>query len=78
MFDYRDGSELEGLKLKADLIAVSERIHFAGELYGSAADELLLCSDICVILENVGLSAMHSMAAGLLVISHDRFDLQMP
>ena len=37
-----------------------------------------MASDLCVIPGNVGLSAMHALSAGIPVISHDNFDIQMP
>lgn len=73
-----DGSELDALKQQAQSNGLGGQIHFTGELYGAAADEMLVCCDVCVIPGNVGLSAMHAMSAGLPVISHDRLDLQMP
>lgn len=73
-----DGPELEAVQALAEERGVSDWVVCLGARYGRDADELLCASDLCVIPGDVGLSAMHSMAAGLPVISHDCFERQMP
>lgn len=73
-----DGPELLNLKKQVDKLNIEAYVNFYGAAYGDTADSLMLCADLSVIPGNVGLSAMHAMAAGLPVISHDNFDIQMP
>jgi glycosyltransferase involved in cell wall biosynthesis len=51
--------------------------------YGACYDEeklaeLLYNADLCVSPGNVGLTAMHSMVYGLPVLTHNKFEWQMP
>lgn len=73
-----EGPELENLKCAADEKGVGHLVSFVGSIYGKKAYEYLMASDICVIPGNVGLSAMHAFSAGIPVISHNNFNVQMP
>jgi glycosyltransferase involved in cell wall biosynthesis len=73
-----DGVELEALQSLAEELGLLKTIRFYGAAYGNDADRLLVASDLCVIPGDVGLSAMHSMSAGVPVISHNNFNRQMP
>lgn len=73
-----DGPELNNLKELASRKGLNEHVVFTGAVYGEKVYEYIIASDICVIPGNVGLSAMHSLSAGIPVISHNNFDVQMP
>lgn len=73
-----DGPELDRLKSLACNYGINEYINFTGAIYGDKVYEHLMISDLCVIPGNVGLSAMHALSAGLPVITHNNFDVQMP
>lgn len=73
-----DGPELENLKAYVVDNKLSDFVNFTGAIYGSKVFEYMSISKLSVIPGNVGLSAMHAMASGLPVISHDNFDIQMP
>lgn len=58
---------------------VSENIWLYGPSYDEyKIGELLYNSDVCVSPGNVGLTAMHSLAYGTPVITHNNFKNQMP
>lgn len=73
-----NGSELESLKVLASELKVESHVLFHGAAYGDEVNPLLLASDLCVIPGDIGLSAMHSMSAGLPTISHNKLARQMP
>tara|TARA_B100001769_G_C22110732_1_gene600777 strand:+ start:2978 stop:4108 length:1131 start_codon:yes stop_codon:yes gene_type:complete len=73
-----DGPELKKLKEMARDRKIEQYINFVGAKYGVEAYRFLIASDLSVIPGNVGLSAMHAMSAGLPVISHNEFSVQMP
>ena len=73
-----NGSELESLKVLASELKVESHVLFHGAAYGDEVNRLLLASDLCVIPGDIGLSAMHSMSAGLPTISHNNLERQMP
>jgi glycosyltransferase involved in cell wall biosynthesis len=73
-----NGSELESLKVLASELKVDSHVLFHGAAYGNEVNRLLLASDLCVIPGDIGLSAMHSMSAGLPTISHNNLARQMP
>ena len=73
-----DGCELESLQELASELNIDRRVRFHGAAYGDEVNRLLLASDLCVIPGDIGLSAMHSMSAGLPTISHNNLARQMP
>jgi glycosyltransferase involved in cell wall biosynthesis len=73
-----DGSQLESIQELASKLKVDRRVRFHGAAYGDKVNRLLLASDLCVIPGDIGLSAMHSMSAGLPTISHNNLARQMP
>ena len=73
-----DGCELESLQELASELNIDRRVRFHGAAYGNEVNRLLLASDLCVIPGDIGLSAMHSMSAGLPTISHNNLARQMP
>jgi glycosyltransferase involved in cell wall biosynthesis len=73
-----EGPELDSLKEYARNKGIQKYIAFTGAIYGDEVYKYLMASDLCVIPGNVGLSAMHSLSAGIPVISHNNFNIQMP
>jgi glycosyltransferase involved in cell wall biosynthesis len=72
-----DGPEREALGALAASLGVAHR--FWGACYEEATiAKLYKASDLTVSPGKVGLTAIHSMAYGTPVISHDNFDRQMP
>lgn len=73
------GQEYEPLvKLSKDL-GIENRVWFYGPSYNDGTNaELLFNADLCVSPGNVGLTAIHSMAFGTPVISHDDYAWQGP
>jgi len=72
-----DGPETSGLATLATSLGLAHRF------WGACYDEVTLAklykaSDLTVSPGKVGLTAMHSLAYGTPVISHDNFDHQMP
>lgn len=73
------GEQLEYLENIAKELGISENVCF----YGPCYDELMIYKmmknmRVLVSPGEVGLTAIHSMTYGVPVISHDRFDKQMP
>ena len=73
-----EGPELSALKEIAQKEKIDHFIYFAGAIYGEEVFRYLSLAKLSVIPGNVGLSAMHAMALGIPVISHDNFNIQMP
>ena len=73
-----EGPELNNLKQLVHQKGLEKFVVFTGAVYGNKVYEYILASDLCVIPGNVGLSAMHSLSAGVPVISHDNLNVQMP
>jgi glycosyltransferase involved in cell wall biosynthesis len=72
-----DGSEKDSLATLAASLGVAHR--FWGACYDETTlAKLYKASDLTVSPGKVGLTAMHSMAYGTPVISHNTFDHQMP
>lgn len=74
-----DGRERQALTLLVDELNMNERVYF----YGSCHDEqqlapLIMAADLCVAPGEVGLTAMHALAYGTPVITHNDFSNQMP
>lgn len=73
-----EGSELAALKELAQKEKIDQYVYFAGAIYGEEVFRYLSIAKLSVIPGNVGLSAMHAMALGIPIISHDNFNIQMP
>lgn len=73
------GPARPALEAQAAALALSDRIHFAGEIYAeSELCPLLTAADLCVCPGPIGLTAMHVLAYGLPVITHGDLDRQKP
>lgn len=74
-----DGPELNMLKRFAFELNIQKNIIFHGQQHSEDyISKILFRSHICVSPGNVGLTAMHSLAYGTPVITHDNFSMQMP
>lgn len=72
-----DGPHKEELEQLAQELGVSAR--FSGAIYGeNELGRMLIASDVAVMPGPIGLLAMHALAYGVPVISHDSYDKQMP
>lgn len=74
-----EGNELSSLKEMVNKLNLNDFVVFTGasfdELYTS---KLLSQIDVVVSPGEVGLTAIHAMSYGIPVITHNRFDMQMP
>jgi glycosyltransferase involved in cell wall biosynthesis len=73
-----EGPELGALKESTQKEKIDQYVHFAGAIYGEEVFRYISTAKLSVIPGNVGLSAMHAMALGIPVISHNNFNIQMP
>ena len=74
-----DGVEAENLKSLVKDKGIEDRVWFYGACYDDTKNgELIYNADLCVAPGNVGLTAMHTMAFGTPVLTHDNFPMQMP
>lgn len=74
-----DGSKAEELKSMTKRLGLEERVWFYGACYDDSKNaSLIYNADLCVAPGNVGLTAMHTMAFGTPVLTHDNFPMQMP
>ena len=74
-----DGEEKKNLEQIASSLNISNNVWFYGACYDETQlSKLIYNADICVSPGNVGLTAMHAMAFGTPVISHDTYAEQMP
>lgn len=74
-----DGEERDYLEQIASSLNLSDNVWFYGACYDETQlSKLIFNADICVSPGNVGLTAMHAMAFGTPVISHDTYAEQMP
>lgn len=74
-----DGSETESLRQLVKEKGLDKRVWFYGACYDDSRNAALIYNaDLCVAPGNVGLTAMHSMAFGTPVLTHDNFKMQMP
>lgn len=72
-----DGPQREDLAARAAALGVT--VHFHGACYEEQTlGELIMAADVCVSPGKVGLTAMHSLAYGIPVITHDNPDRQAP
>ena len=72
------GESMGSLQELVDRYRLNSFVNFVGPVYGDEVYKYLQIADLSVIPGNVGLSAMHALSAGIPVISHDNFDVQMP
>ena len=74
-----DGTQKMELTTKAESLGLSDSVWFYGACYDeSELSKLIYNADLCVSPGNVGLTSIHSMTYGTPVVTHDRFELQMP
>ncbi len=74
-----DGEEDEKLKLLTRQLHLENSVWFYGACYNETINaEFIYNSDLCIAPGNVGLTAVHSMVFGTPVITHNKFELQMP
>lgn len=74
-----DGAMKHILETFAKDKGLIDNVWFYGETYSEEEISLIVNSaDLCVSPGNVGLTAMHALTYGTPVITHDRFELQMP
>lgn len=73
------GAEEGDLEKLANELGLEKRVRFFGKCYDEKIlAKLIMASDVCVAPGEVGLTAMHSLAYGTAVITHDDFLNQMP
>jgi len=74
--DGSEKSELEKLVNKKNL---SSRVYFYGKTYNELEiAPLIMGSDVCISPGEIGLTAMHVLAYGIPIITHDNEFTQMP
>lgn len=74
-----DGSERIVLQQLVQNYDMEDIVWFYGACYDERTNaELIYNADLCVSPGNVGLTAMHALMFGCPVITHSRFELQMP
>lgn len=74
-----DGEMRKELERLATQLNISANIWFYGACYDEHENvNLLYNADLCVSPGNVGLTAVHAMTYGVPVITHNKFEYQMP
>lgn len=74
-----DGSERQSIVDIAKQLGVVDSVWMYGECFEEAEiSKLLNFADLCVSPGNVGLTAMHALAYGVPVATHNNFKKQMP
>ena len=74
-----DGDEFSNLKKIVESYNLSEYVLFRGSIYDEQINcDLISSMDLLVSPGEVGLTAIHSMTYGTPVITHNKFDKQMP
>lgn len=74
-----DGEERQKLQKQVDQNELTKNVSFLGAIYDEEINsEALMYADLCVTPGEIGLTAIHSLAYGTPVISHDNLNLQMP
>lgn len=74
-----DGPELNRLKLHAKELDLEKRVIFTGAIYEERdLSQLYFVATASLITGVVGLAAMHSLAYGVPVITHNNMDLHCP
>jgi len=74
-----DGSERQKLEEEARLSGMINHVKFVEETFDeNIIGPWLHAADVCISPGEVGLTAIHALAYGTPVITHDDFDYQMP
>jgi len=74
-----DGEKRHELQKLTDSLGLSKLVWFYGACYSEKEiSNLIYNADLCVSPGNVGLTAMHSMVYGTPVLTHNKFEFQMP
>lgn len=74
-----DGEEKKNLEKLVSKSKLEKNVSFLGAVYDEEINShVLLHADLCVTPGEVGLTAIHSLAYGTPVISHDNMNMQMP
>lgn len=74
-----DGTERCRLEQMVSIKGLADKVWFYGASYGESENaQLLYDADLCVSPGNVGLTAIHAMTFGTPVVSHNKFENQMP
>jgi glycosyltransferase involved in cell wall biosynthesis len=74
-----EGEEKASLLKEIQIRDLKEQVYFYGDSYDEKENyKLIASSDCCVSPGNAGLIAIHSLMYGTPVITHDKFDQQMP
>lgn len=78
-FIIGDGEERQNLEELVKKNDLEKNVTFLGAIYDEEINSnALMYADLCVTPGEVGLTAIHSLAYGTPVISHDNLDIQMP
>jgi glycosyltransferase involved in cell wall biosynthesis len=73
---FDDDNEISNLVIDK---GVADQVWFHGPCYDETQlSNMFKNSDVCVSPGNVGLTAIHALTYGCPVITHDRFEMQMP
>ena len=74
-----DGPDKENLQKLSSSLGIEKKVIFYGSSYCEEDNaKLFSISDLCVIPGDIGLTAMHAMAYGVPVITHNNFEVQGP
>ncbi|XGA85297.1 glycosyltransferase [Polaribacter sejongensis] len=74
-----DGDQIEILKQKSNELGLNDFVCFYGPCYDEEKIfKLITLLKVVVSPGEVGLTAIHSLTFGVLVVTHNRFDMQMP
>ncbi|MGI2197941.1 glycosyltransferase [Shewanella baltica] len=74
-----DGPQYDFLKNLVTSLNLTSQVCFYGACHEEKViGELIYSADFCISPGNVGLTAIHSLSYGTPVITHDKFELQMP
>ena len=74
-----DGEEKESLQFKVSSSGMQNNVWFYGASYDETLNaELIYNADLCVSPGNIGLTAMHVLAYGCPIITHNSYEWQMP
>jgi glycosyltransferase involved in cell wall biosynthesis len=74
-----DGEEKQKLEKLVDQYDLSKKVSFLGAIYDEEINsQALMYADLCITPGEIGLTAIHSLAYGTPVISHDNLNIQMP
>lgn len=74
-----DGEERQRLEKLVDQNDLRKNVSFLGAIYDEEINsQALMYADLCVTPGEIGLTAIHSLAYGTPVISHNNLNIQMP